>query len=87
VGARYKLTAFAKLGRWGETAAVGMKFINAAGTVLAEHYAMLGSTSYAQKTLQFVVPVGATRALVYAYKAAGSGSSATFDDYVLTRQP
>jgi hypothetical protein len=47
---------------------------------------MVSSTAYAQKTLQFVVPVGATRALAYAYKAAGNGSSATFDDYVLVRQ-
>jgi hypothetical protein len=87
VGASYKLSAFAKLGKRGETAAVGMKFLNAAGTVLAEYYAMVGSTTYAQKTLQFVVPQGATRALAYAYKAAGNGSSATFDDYALTRLP
>jgi hypothetical protein len=86
VGASYKLTAFAKLGKTGETAAVGMKFLNGAGTVLGEYYAMVSSTSYAQKTLQFVVPTGATRAVVYAYKAAGNGASATFDDYVLARQ-
>jgi hypothetical protein len=86
VGASYKLTAFAKLGKTGETAAVGMKFLNAAGTVLGEYYAMVSSTAYVQKTLQFVVPAGATRAVVYAYKAAGNGSSATFDDYVLARQ-
>ena len=87
VGASYKLTAFAKLGKKGETAAVGMKFLNGAGTVLAEYYAMVGSTSYVQKTLQFVVPAGSTRALAYAYKAAGIGSSATFDDYAIVRQP
>ncbi|MEY4512513.1 MAG: hypothetical protein RLZZ450_4635 [Pseudomonadota bacterium] len=86
VGASYKLTAFAKLGKTGETAAVGMKFLNGAGTVLGEYYAMVSSTTYAQKTLQFVVPTGATRAVVYAYKAAGNGASATFDDNVLARQ-
>jgi hypothetical protein len=86
-GASYKVSAYGKLGRKGETAAVGMKFLNTSGTLLAEHYAMLSSTSYAQKTLQFVAPQGATRALVYAYKAAGKGSTATFDEFTLTRQP
>ena len=62
-----------------------MKFFNAAGTVLAEHYAHGELDLVRSEDAPVRGAQGATRALVYAYKAAGIGSSATFDDYTIVR--
>ncbi|HEX5661677.1 MAG TPA: glycosyl hydrolase [Polyangiales bacterium] len=84
-GDKLKLSTYARITKSGEQAFLGMKFLSASGTVLSETYGAITSTSFALRSITFTVPQGATRALVYAYKAQGSGAGAQFDELKLVR--
>ncbi len=85
VGGKYKLSAYAKAGRSGESASIGMKFLDRAGNILSERYAMINTTSYSLNSFEFTVPAGTVRALAYGFKAAGLNSTATYDDFKVVR--
>jgi hypothetical protein len=85
-GDKLKLSVNARIYQSGEQAYLGMKFMSASGTVLNETWGRITSTSFTQRSITFTVPQGATRALVYGYKAQGNASGALFDEFKLVRQ-
>lgn len=84
-GDNLKLSVATRLYKSGEQAYLGMKFLSASGTVLAETYGAITGTRFARRSITVTVPVGAARAMIYAYKANGNSTGALFDEFELTR--
>jgi hypothetical protein len=83
VGNSYTLSAYIRQGSSSEQGHIGIKFLDSANNNIGE-FAHLGtSTSYAQGSVSFNVPQGATRALVFAWKPAGNAPT-DYDDFTLT---
>jgi hypothetical protein len=73
VGKNYRLQAMAKLSAaTTDQAWVGIKFYNAAGESVGSSSRLVYSTSFQNYSLDFTLPLGATKAYVYFWKNAGT---------------
>lgn len=72
-GTTYQLTAQAMVSAPAENAYIGVYLLDAAGTKVAEQAVQVTGTAYALATVQITAPAGASSAVVYLWKNAGSG--------------
>lgn len=83
-GNTYRLTALANVSAAGDSAYLGLQFLDAAGNALQDQLVPFSSTSVSIVQTQLVAPANAASALVYVWKNAGSGY-AYVDDVTLTQ--
>jgi hypothetical protein len=72
-GSSYRFSGKAKVSVAGETAYLGLKFFDAAGSTLLEKNTPVSSTNYAAFNVDAVAPASAASAMVYVWKNAGPG--------------
>lgn len=85
-GHTYRLTALANVSVAGDSALLGLQFLDAAGNVLQDQLVPFRSTTVSIVQTRLVAPANAASALVYVWKNAGSGY-AFVDDVVLMEPP
>jgi hypothetical protein len=81
-GNTYRLAARARVSAPSETVYIGVNFLDASGAPLTQNSVLVNSTAPTTAGLDVVAPPNAVRALVYAWKNAGSGV-AYVDDVAL----
>lgn len=79
-GSTYRLTARARVSVVTEPVYVGVNFLDVSGEPITQNAVLIASAVYTTATVEAVAPPNAARALVYAWKNAGTGL-AYVDDF------
>jgi glucuronoarabinoxylan endo-1,4-beta-xylanase len=82
-GASLTFTVWAKISGGPSWAGVGLDFLNASGTEIAEINTQITSTGWSQRTTTRTVPAGAVSARVWTWKS-GSAGFLFLDDFCVT---